>query len=625
MSELEDLSRRVAALETEVAALRGHVARGGADPSHLGTSAGRPAASLVGQAASHPGQGPAFTPPDAPGGAADPSRARVASPAGPVRPAGPGPLTLALRRLLGPGDIEFILGGNLLGKLGLFALVLAAGWFIKFAFDNHWINESGRIYVGLLVGFALVVTGMRLAGPRYRLLAGAVAGTGFAIVYIAFFGAFYFYSLIGRDESFVGLFILSAVLAFLSVRADSRMLYVFSLLGAFLAPLLLSSGENSYRFLFSYVSVVNVGFVAVSYYRPWRAVSPVVLLANVLLFSAWFAQNGARSSFSIPYAYLLVLSVGLLFREHVLFVRRRGRLLWDNILLSGLANVFFFIATIVLTRQFHPDWTGHLLLFGAGIQLLIRTAARRLVRAGGGGPSLSAADAHLGESVLMAAYLVWIFGALTDYFDGRLLTLAWIALAGALSLLGSHLRSGKIVLASVPVWVVALFRLLFLEPVPFDFVLLFNERFALFAAAALFLALSYLVQRKNPVHIAMRSFAFVGLGVLVIGTLLENREFVEDAHYRNLGYSYVLAGYAMLLLVPGFYFGRASARYSGMVLAGMVVAKLYLYDVWTMTLLVRIIAFATLGVALVLVSYYYQRFRERLFGKEPNSNQAGEG
>ena len=59
-------------------------------------------------------------------------------------------------------EFEQLVGGNILGKLGLLTLVLATAWFIKYAFDKHWINESGRIYTGLVIGFGIIAYGLKL-------------------------------------------------------------------------------------------------------------------------------------------------------------------------------------------------------------------------------------------------------------------------------------------------------------------------------------------------------------------------------------------------------------------------------------------------------------------------------
>jgi uncharacterized membrane protein len=45
---------------------------------------------------------------------------------------------------------------------------------------------------------------------------------------------------------------------------------------------------------------------------------------------------------------------------------------------------------------------------------------------------------------------------------------------------------------------------------------------------------------------------------------------------------------------------------------GFVICKLYLYDVWLLTRFYRISAFVALGTLLLLASYVYSRFRNKL-------------
>jgi uncharacterized membrane protein len=47
----------------------------------------------------------------------------------------------------------------------------------------------------------------------------------------------------------------------------------------------------------------------------------------------------------------------------------------------------------------------------------------------------------------------------------------------------------------------------------------------------------------------------------------------------------------------------------GAALIGLVVGKLYLYDVWLLGQFYRMAAFAILGVLLLAMSYFYSRFR----------------
>jgi len=52
---------------------------------------------------------------------------------------------------------------------------------------------------------------------------------------------------------------------------------------------------------------------------------------------------------------------------------------------------------------------------------------------------------------------------------------------------------------------------------------------------------------------------------------------------------------------------HAPSRLSGIGLIGIVVVKLYLYDVWLLGGFYRMAAFAILGVMLLVMSYLYSR------------------
>jgi uncharacterized membrane protein len=60
-------------------------------------------------------------------------------------------------------DLEDQIGGRGLLYAGVFILLLGISFFLKYAFDNAWVNETGRAVVGLITGMALIAGGLRLA------------------------------------------------------------------------------------------------------------------------------------------------------------------------------------------------------------------------------------------------------------------------------------------------------------------------------------------------------------------------------------------------------------------------------------------------------------------------------
>jgi uncharacterized membrane protein len=70
--------------------------------------------------------------------------------------------------------------------------------------------------------------------------------------------------------------------------------------------------------------------------------------------------------------------------------------------------------------------------------------------------------------------------------------------------------------------------------------------------------------------------------------------------------------YAVILVVIGVRTGASIHRLLGLALVALVIAKLYLLDVWVLGRLFRITAFLALGVLLLALSYLYSRFRPAL-------------
>ncbi len=51
---------------------------------------------------------------------------------------------------------EAMIGGSWLAKIGIFALVLGVLYFLKYAFDNEWIGNAGRVLIGAVSGVELL-------------------------------------------------------------------------------------------------------------------------------------------------------------------------------------------------------------------------------------------------------------------------------------------------------------------------------------------------------------------------------------------------------------------------------------------------------------------------------------
>mgnify|MGYP000488369546 CR=1 FL=1 len=129
-----------------------------------------------------------------------------------------------------------------------------------------------RTVLGFLTGSALLVVAERLQ-KKYRTFSSLLAGGAFAVFYLTVAIAFHFYHLFPQTVAFIILIATTLFMSILSILYDRRELAIISLVGGFLAPFLVSTGNGNYLVLFTYMSILNLGMFGLSIYMKWGRTS----------------------------------------------------------------------------------------------------------------------------------------------------------------------------------------------------------------------------------------------------------------------------------------------------------------------------------------------------------------
>src|SRR6202007_2695781 len=80
--------------------------------------------------------------------------------------------------------------------IGVFVLLLAAGFFLKYAFDEKWIGPATQVTLGFVFGAFLFITGEICRRRKLRGLDIALAAVGLGILYLSVYAANQLYCLI---------------------------------------------------------------------------------------------------------------------------------------------------------------------------------------------------------------------------------------------------------------------------------------------------------------------------------------------------------------------------------------------------------------------------------------------
>jgi len=97
-------------------------------------------------------------------------------------------------------DLEKFIGENLANKIGIGVLVLGIGFFVKYAIDQEWINEIGRVFIGILCGGILLGVAHRLRNS-FRAFSSVLVGGGIAVLYLTIAIAFHEYKIFNQTSA----------------------------------------------------------------------------------------------------------------------------------------------------------------------------------------------------------------------------------------------------------------------------------------------------------------------------------------------------------------------------------------------------------------------------------------
>ncbi|TKK70314.1 DUF2339 domain-containing protein [Ilyomonas limi] len=186
-------------------------------------------------------------------------------------------------------DLEKFIGENLVSKIGIAILVLAIGYFVKFAIDNNWVGAVGRVSIGIVCGGILIGVAHRLR-KNYHAFSSVLAGGGLAVLYFTITLAYQQFHLFSQTVAFIILLVITAFAVLLALLYNRQELAVIALVGGFASPFLVSNGSGNYVTLFIYLLILNTGLLIIAYNKTWRILNVTAFLFTVILFSSWLAS-----------------------------------------------------------------------------------------------------------------------------------------------------------------------------------------------------------------------------------------------------------------------------------------------------------------------------------------------
>jgi uncharacterized membrane protein len=228
-----------------------------------------------------------------------------------------------------PFDWEAFFGVKLFAWIGGFVLFLGIVFLVKYSFENNLITPAMRVVIGTVIGLALIATGWFTAARQYRATGQSLCATGVLVLYGNIFAAHVYYQLIPLVPAFASMALVTAAAFFLAVRMNAQVVVILGLLGGFLTPVLLSTGQDNPAGLFGYIAVLNLGVAAVAVRKRWDYLVLLAAAATIFMEFAWADKFFTPAKANIAFAIFTGFEVQ-------------------------------FLAIFAIARRFHPpaNWTA---------------------------------------------------------------------------------------------------------------------------------------------------------------------------------------------------------------------------------------------------------------------------
>ncbi len=350
-------------------------------------------------------------------------------------------------------DYEKFIGENIANKIGIAVLVLGISFFIKYAIDKDWIHESGRVIIGLISG-GILIGFAHYFRNQYRSFSSVLVGGGLSVFYFSIAFAFHQYHLISQTTAFISMVIISGLGVFLSLFYNRQELAILATIGGFITPFLVSTGQDNYSALFTYLCILNAGLMVLAWFKRWPAINSIALIFTTLIYGGWLTRRLTISTDPLPRADALLFATlfYLLFiTMHIInTIRLKNKFRSFDFMLLLITSALYYLAGMLILDDWQQGdykglFTGLLGLFNGILAFIFyrdKNTDRNFV------------------SLLIGLTLSFLSMVAPVQFDGNDITLFWAAETVTLYWLFMRSRIVLLKLTSVLIAGLMLFSLL---------------------------------------------------------------------------------------------------------------------------------------------------------------------
>lgn len=502
--------------------------------------------------------------------------------------------------------------GLLLGKIGIGAVFFGVAFFIKYAFDNNWVDDAGRVLVGLIAGVSLFSLGQYFR-QKYLEFSEILSGGGIAILYFSIFAAHSYYGLIDPFVASILLFLVTVFTFVFGVLTKNVILSVIATIGGFVTPFLVSTNNNNMLEIFSYLTLLNLTVLSISIYKKWPQLVVVALLGTSINFIAWSVEFYSPIEL-IPVFFFICISF-LIFIFSIIYkiIATEEKSSQSDYFVLIVGSALFSIANYIIMMA-NPKNEAMLAvtLFITGLMYLIISLVVH---------EKNKSDVDL-NMLLPILSVIFITVSIPIYYSGLTISVIWFILSCIFYFLSSYISSRGFQVMGATVYVLGLINFFVfnfhLNQIPANFVVFFNAQFITLLLGILSsYIIAWLYYRFGSLTIDIQKQgigAFTIIANVLTVVAISSQIFYSYPLNNNIANTYISifwALYAALITGIGFANRVYLLRIMGLVFFVITALKVVI-DVWSLGQIYRIVSFIVFGIITLLVSFAYAKYKDRL-------------
>lgn len=525
---------------------------------------------------------------------------------------------------------EILFGQKWLLIIGIVTIVFAVGFFLKYSFDKGWIGPAGRVALAYLLGIGILAAGNYFHKKKFKTFGLCIFGGGIAVLYFSTYAAFQIYHLISQELSFLLMILITMLTCLMAIIYDTRFLAMLGLIGGFLTPILLSTGRANHLALLTYMTILNLGIFAIAFFKRWQILTTLGFIATYLLYTGWHLNHYSRAHFWIAIIFLNIFYLIYTMMPFLYDFFKERAIKLRGFFILGLNSLFAFLYSFFMIRgKFSIEWASIVSVSYAFVFLLI---AQFLYKQG--------VQHRYAFSVFLAKAALFLVITIPLIFSRQWITIFWTAQAFLLLLMGIKLNRQELKIGSYLLMTISIIKLYLLDlnmvflydldrlVIAKGFNYLLWERYLtlIFVLTVLYIFFRKIIKethRKTPTS-PVSAFLWGIWGTLLFITITLEvsvlfNEINKPAQFAALSVLWTI--FSIVLMLLGFKKESVRMRITAICLFLFTLGKVFFFDIANISTPYRILSFFILGVILLVTSYLYYRFKDKILGPKTEISQ----